>query len=229
MSYAFECMARGKTMFNDTLQGVRERHARRWVLLLPVTLVALVFTAFIAIPWLFIEEDGGGAIALFIIWYSTTAAAAIVAPTGKPGVAALVALFGNGYNIWGLWLPPDPDPDALSPWMCLAGTTVGGGVAVALSFWHVRSIWLLLVPAYFIGWCVAPALAVPVIGLICALAHFDGPPLGPSLAATVFACAVGVLIASHTAPSHRGRVAIAFLLLSVGLMVYAIPRMLYGI
>jgi hypothetical protein len=169
---------------------------------------------------LFVDVNGG-AILFFIIFYAPAAAAAIIAPSYKGITATLVALAGMALMLPDLGHPVDQDPDALNPHLILLGTISGGAVAVCLAFLRLRPRWLLILPAYVIGWDIGF-----VLGLwICSFGGiFNGP--GWNLWLCLFittlsvASAFGILLAAWTAPVHRKLVAVCLSLLSVGLIAY---------
>lgn len=198
-------------MFNDTLQGVRKRRGLRWFLVVPTALAG--FIAFgivgagdtlVAAIWL-CDAGYDGGILCFLGLYSAVVLAAIVVPDYKAGMAALIAIEGMVFCY--PWLPRGSDFDAYWPNVNWGGSITGGCLAFSLVMLKLRPRWLMLLPAYCMGFYVAglPSLC-----------------LWPGFM-TAFCASLGaIILAVWMAPDHKRFVAVGAFLLTTTLGFYTL-------
>jgi len=191
-------------MISDTLQGVRERRGRRWFLVVPLALFAAFGMLLWTLPPVFLTMNG--AVLAFFPCYLMVVVAATVAPAHKTITAALLAIFA--IMLWYPWTSPDGDPDELSPHAVWIGAIVGCILALVLVARRVRPRWLLIIPAYLVGF---DLLFVPTACLSSFLipqqAYF------PFVTAAVSSIG-GIAITGWLAPGYKQRTRIAACLAS---------------
>jgi len=202
-------------MWTETLEGIRERHGRRWFLVLPTAFFGGVFVLVFSVPWSVVIDDSGATLN-FVVWYSFAIWGAISAPKYKIIVAILIACYGVMFTYPWPGTPPYQDPDAPNRYAIWGGAIVGGSLAVALSYLQLRSRWLLSIPAYFVGGGIflwpglMSGLLEPVIGLTCMIAcEFAISFLG--------AIAFAVLMA----PAYKKKVTLGAFLLAIAFAFYS--------
>jgi hypothetical protein len=210
-------------MWSDTLQGVRERRARRWFLILPVALGGAVTLPLLAMPVLL---AAGLFFVISIFWYTLIALAAATAPGGRRTIALLLAALAVAYCVWLGRLPPDPDPDDISNRAFIVAVLLGSAIPLVLVLFRVQPSWLLVVPAYFLG----VDLLLPPVLLLGALAGAVPSPDtwpfeiiygGGMVIAICLPAILGTYFAARTAPSHRRWVTVGAVTLTLVLIVAA--------
>jgi MFS family permease len=218
MSYAAECLARGRNMLGDALNGVRERRGRRWVLVLPVVAIGsflawmiTVIASLVAMPWTW-DEEGPGLVVCFVAAYVFVVLAAIVAPSRKRATALVLAAIMISFLY--RWYAANPDSDWNWPRQYWVGLLSGVGLALILVFLRCQSRWLFLVPAYWLGFL---TLMVPGL-LLIALVSLGFPNIPPviGLYVVVFFASFGaVAFPAMIALGHQVPVAVGCFLVNL--------------
>jgi hypothetical protein len=217
MSYASECLARGRTMWNDTLQGVRERHAQRWFLVLPVAFIGSVlswivplFGITVLVPGTWDGDDWWpGDIGMFFFAYTCVILVATVAPSFKRTIAVLAAVgvLGLFYE----WVAPD-EYQGWSALPLAITLVVSVSIALVLVFLRCPPHWMLIGHAYWIGFLLMlPGL--PFFGII-SLGSQNALQWGLHILGGVAAFGA-VMLPALLAPSHPVRVALGFFLVNL--------------
>src|ERR1700677_3755883 len=86
-------------MLSETLQGIKERKGRRWVLVLPIAItggclawIVSLFGTLVAMPWTWDDDDvWAGDVGATVGAYTVIVLAAMVAPNFKRTTAAILS------------------------------------------------------------------------------------------------------------------------------------------
>jgi hypothetical protein len=205
-------------MWGEVRGNLRARHIPVMVLTIPLALFGILIAVISVAPWAALDESGF--MPAFVAGYSIAVISAITAPKFRLTVTAVIVVAATVLSYPWPWKMPVTDPDAFSPYGSWAGLTAGGFFGVALVGLHLRSRWLLVLPAYFIGFLLSFLLA----GIAGAtVAPLLSPRFLNALSPEIVAWALllpaggagGVCFASLTAPAHRRKVVWVTLALSV--------------